>query len=61
VRARDAAPDDADARAVNLALGLVDVGDALGVGQLLFGGTCYWASGHADPILFSHPNKLAIL
>lgn len=30
VGARDAAPDDADTRAVDLTLGLVDVGDALG-------------------------------
>lgn len=29
VRARDAAPDDADTRTVDLTLGLVDVGDAL--------------------------------
>ena len=29
VRARDTAPDDADTRAVDLTLGLVDVGDAL--------------------------------
>lgn len=39
VGARDAAPDDADARAVDLTLGLVDVGDALGlVWSLVCGG-----------------------